>query len=48
MGYRRILLHKAFQRIMWTEMSEDPDWADRLDELSGKLPPGESWPKEKL
>ena len=46
MGQRRIPLYKAFQRIMWRESSDDPEWLEAMDEAASALPKGEAWPLE--
>ena len=43
---RKIPLQKAFQRLMWTEMERDPEWAERMDAGTGALPTGPAWPTE--
>lgn len=46
MGERRTPDYMMFQYIMWSEMEQDSEWTDTMDELSYQLPPGETWPKE--
>ena len=43
---RKIPLQKAFQRLMWTEIERDPEWAERMDAGTGALPTGPAWPTE--